>query len=72
MSITSWETPNSSNIAAIGYDDDSRVGTITFRSGGTYTVDSIDKGVLEEMASSPSPGQYFNRHVKNTYRVRKA
>jgi len=72
MSITSWETPNSSNIAAIGYDDDTRTGTITFRSGGTYTVDSVDRGVLEEMASSPSPGQYFNRHVKTTYRVRKA
>ena len=72
MSITSWETPNSSNIATVAYDDDTRIGTITFRSGGTYTIDSVDKGVLEEMASSPSPGQYFNRHVKNTYRVRKA
>ena len=72
MSITSWETPNSNNIATVVYDDDTRTGTITFRRGGAYTVDSIDKSVLEEMASSPSPGSYFARHVKNTYRVRKA
>jgi hypothetical protein len=70
--IETWGTPNSSNIATVIYDDETRTGTITFRSGGTYTVDSVDKSVLEEMVASPSPGAYFNRHVKNTYRVKRA
>jgi hypothetical protein len=69
--IETWETPNSSNIATVSHDDETRTGTITFRSGGTYTVDSIDKSVLEEMVASPSPGAYFNRHVKDTYRVKR-
>ena len=67
MSITSWETPNSSNIAAVAYDDDTRTGTITFRSGGTYAYHSVDRSVMEEMAASPSPGEYFVRHVKGKY-----
>jgi len=70
--IETWETPNSSNIATVAYDDETRIGTITFRSGGTYTVDSVDKGALEEMVASPSPGSYFSRHIKSTYRINKA
>jgi hypothetical protein len=70
--IETWETPNSSNIATVTHDDETRTGTITFRSGGTYTVDSVDKSVLEEMVASPSPGSYYNRNVKNLYRIRKA
>jgi hypothetical protein len=69
--IETWETPNSSNIATVSHDDETRTGTIIFRSGGTYTVDSVDKSVLEEMVASPSPGAYFNRHVKDTYRVKR-
>ncbi len=62
----------SSNIKAIAYDDETRTGTIEFHGGSVYTIDSVDKGVLEEMASSPSPGQYFNRHVKTTYRIKRS
>ncbi len=62
----------SSNIKALSYDDETRTGTIEFHGGSVYTVDSVDRGVLEEMASSPSPGQYFNRHVKTTYRIKRS
>ncbi len=62
----------SSNIKGIAFDDEARTATIEFHGGSVYTIDSIDRGVLEEMAASPSPGQYFNRHIKTTYRIRRA
>ena len=62
-----WTTPNSGNIAGGTYDPDLRQATIEFRSGGVYTYNSIDRSVIDEMIASPSPGQYFQRHIKGKY-----
>ncbi len=71
MAIEVWSV-KSSNIKGLSYDDETRTGTIEFHGGSVYTVDSVDRGVLEEMASSPSPGSYFARHVRDTYRIKKS
>ena len=69
--IETWTTPHSSNIAGGTYDPDARQATIEFRSGGIYSIDSIDRATLDEMIASPSPTGYYNRHIRNTYTVRK-
>lgn len=72
MTIQTWNTPQSSNIEALGHDDETGEGTVTFKNGGTYTIDAIARAEMEEWAASPSPGGYMNRHIKPSYRVRRA
>lgn len=61
----------SSNVAAVGYDEDARALLVEFHSGGTYAYDGADKTAYHDMLAASSPGQYFQRWVKNQYPTRK-
>jgi len=62
---------DSSNIEAIGYDDDSQELHVRFLSGGSYTYHDVPRQIFDELMSAPSKGSFLNREVKNVYRFTK-
>jgi hypothetical protein len=62
------ETPESSNIARFGYDEENNVLRVEFTSGGTYDYFDVPKQVFEGMKSASSKGQYLAQQIKGNYR----
>jgi len=62
------ETPESSNILRFGYEADSQVLCVEFKSGGTYQYYDVPEGVFEQMKAAQSKGQFLARGIKGRYR----
>lgn len=60
---------SSSNIASSAYDDERKVLTITFQSGGTYEYLGAGREYYEGLESSPSPGSYFARNIRDRFQT---
>ncbi len=61
-------TVESSNIASIGYDEDSRTLEIQFHSGAVYQYFDIPIAVYDDLMVAPSKGQYLAQQIKGQYR----
>ena len=59
---------SSSNIRAIGYDSESNMLEIEFRSGGVYQYFGVPEPIYNELMHASSHGSYFHRYVKDRYR----
>lgn len=57
----------SSNIAAAGYDEETRELTVQFASGSTYTYRDVGKDAFDGLVEAPSAGRYFATHIKGFY-----
>lgn len=66
------ETPESSNIVRFGYDGQSMIMCVEFKSGGTYNYFDIPEVVFEQMRNSPSKGQFLAQQIKGVYRFARA
>jgi len=66
------ETPDSSNIARIGYDKRSGVLSIEFKKGGSYQYFDVPEPVFDAMKTADSKGQYFAQNVKGVFRYARA
>ena len=66
------ETPESSNIARFGYDNDSQVLSVEFNRGGLYNYFDVPEDVFESMKAAPSKGQFLAQTVKGTFRYARA
>jgi len=55
----------SSNITAIGYDDETNVLRVEFHGGRTYDYFSVPRNIWEGLIAAPSHGKYLNRNVKS-------
>lgn len=62
------ETPESSNISRIGYDEDSQVLYVEFKNGSTYQYFDVPETVFEQMKAAPSKGSFVAQVLKGTYR----
>ena len=62
---------DSSNIEAIGYDDDSQELHIRFLSGGNYVYSDVPREIFDDLINAPSKGSFLNREVKGVYRFTK-
>ena len=62
------DTPQSSNIARFGYDEESQVLKVEFKYGGVYDYFDVPDQVFNGMKSASSVGQYLAQTVKGTYR----
>lgn len=62
------DTPTSTNISRLKYDD--QIGTlyIEFRSGKEYKYEGVDYETWNNFISAPSAGQYFNSVIKNRFK----
>lgn len=58
---------SSSVLAAYEYDEKTRVLTLTFRSGRTYSYPGVPQEVVTHLANSASPGRTFNEEIKGVY-----
>jgi hypothetical protein len=59
----------SSNLASIGYDDDTATLAVQFNNGTLYHYHDVPRQVYEGLMSASSHGQYLDKHVKkNGYR----
>lgn len=58
----------SSNIASIGYDEDSSTLEIEFRNGGVYQYFDVPFQVYDGLMEAASKGQYLAQYIKGQYR----
>lgn len=63
---------NSSNVAAVGYDEDSQTLQVEFNNGGTYQYFDVPEAIFEGLRDADSVGQYLNQQVKGVYRYSRA
>lgn len=62
---------DSSNIEAIGYEDDSNELHVQFLSGGYYIYHNVPRVIYDEMINAPSKGSFLNREIRNIYQFTK-
>ncbi len=57
----------STDIRAIGYDEDSQTLEIEFNSGGVYQYSGVSSGEWDSIMAADSKGKYFHANIKNRY-----
>jgi hypothetical protein len=62
---------DSSNVEAIGYDDDTQELHVQFLSGGNYIYHGVPREKFDGLLNAPSKGSFLNREVKNVYQFTK-
>jgi len=62
MKMTNVE---SSNIAAVGYDEETKELRIEFNSGKTYSYQDVPKELATDLLYADSVGRYFHAHIRN-------
>lgn len=55
---------SSSNIAAVGYDEDTQTLQVEFNDGAVYQYFDVPKHVFDELLSSGSVGSYLHQKYK--------
>ena len=58
----------SSNIAEVGYDENSRVLEVQFTGGIVYQYFDVPPQIYAEMMQAGSAGQYLNANIKGNFR----
>jgi hypothetical protein len=54
----------SSNLTSVGYDRQSSILEVEFRSGGIYQYFGVPEHIYEGLISAGSKGSYFHQHIK--------
>ena len=62
------ESVSSSNIASIGYDEESETLEIEFLKGGVYQYFDVPQAVYDGLMAADSHGSYLAANVKGIYR----
>lgn len=57
----------SSNIEAVGYDEESRQARVKFRSGATYSYDDVSREEFDMLRAAESPSRHLNAFWKGVY-----
>lgn len=62
---------DSSNIEAVGYDDDTQELHVQFLLSGCYIYSDVPREVFDDLINAPSKGSFLNREVKSIYQFMK-
>ncbi len=65
------QTVTSSNIQAIGFDEDSLTLEIEFNDGSLYEYANVPDAVYRGLMSASSHGKYFHQYIREKYDTRK-
>ncbi len=60
-----WSSVSSSNVAEVGFDDETNDVLVTFKNGSTYAYANQGESVYQDLCTDPSPGAYVARHLRN-------
>ncbi len=66
-----WQEVESSNIAAIGYDEDTHMLHVRFNYGAEYVYSDVPADVHKAFLAADSKGRYLNEHIKGAYEFKK-
>lgn len=58
------QSVSSSNIAAVGYDVDSKTLRVRFNSGPTYDYRGVPERLYHELVGAESVGQFFHQNIR--------
>ncbi|WP_068080580.1 KTSC domain-containing protein [Polycladidibacter stylochi] len=61
------EAVSSSNLASVGYEEETSVLEVEFNSGRIYQYYDVPQKTHEELIGADSVGRYFNAHVRNSF-----
>lgn len=62
---------SSSNVASVGYDEDSSTLQVEFNNGSTYQYFDVPEHVFSGLRDANSVGGYLASNIKGTYRYSK-
>lgn len=62
---------DSSNISAVGYDDESSTLQVEFNNGMSYQYFDVPEILFEELVNADSVGGYLAENIKGSYRYSK-
>lgn len=62
---------NSSNVAAVGYDENSDTLQVEFHNGGTYQYFDVPESLFEQLRDADSVGGFLAANIKGSYRYSK-
>ena len=65
------DSVQSSNIASIGYDENSTTLEIEFLNGGTYQYFDVPKNIYDDLMGADSHEQYLAQNIKGRFRFSK-
>jgi len=58
---------SSSNVAAVGYDENSQTVYVRFLNNSLYIYKGVPQSEFDGLLNAPSVGSYLNRNYKNVY-----
>jgi len=61
----------SSNVASVGYDEDSLTLQVEFNNGSTYQYFDVPEHLFSGLCDADSVGGYLASNIKGTYRYSK-
>lgn len=67
LSDIKMESVVSSNLAEVGYDEETKILRIAFRSGAVYDYRNVPRRVYDDLLTADSVGQYFHQNIRNDY-----
>ncbi|SKB76254.1 KTSC domain-containing protein [Sphingopyxis flava] len=59
---------DSSLISGAAYDEEARLLCLQFREAGCYFYFGVPRALFDALCAAPSPGTYFNAHIKDRFR----
>jgi hypothetical protein len=61
------EFVNSSNLLSVGYEQDSEVLEIQFKSGGIYQYSKVPPNIYASLMAASSHGKYFSAYIREVF-----
>ena len=58
---------DSSNINAVGFDEEAEAMLVEFNSGDTYQYEQVPEQVFRDLMDAKSIGSFFHTHVRGVY-----
>lgn len=59
--------PGSKAISSATYDEQRQELTITFKSGRSYTYNSVPPDTYEQLSTADSPGRFWQQSIKDQF-----
>jgi len=60
----------SSNLAAIGYDEENQYLEILFHTGSRYGYNNVPSSVYQSLAAAPSKGSFHHQYLKDKFQYK--